>query len=302
MVSLEKKLTYQQRIKEIPKLAAFNDLLLGKVISIPDVLYLNETDKIYFGIINAIQSNNSKAFLNNYNKKSKSNPSKESPSPFVNDDFLIFCLIVGIIKFKCDKTWIESIISIRVRNSVTITFENILNENFYSKSNLPEIVVMHLQLNNRELLTNDILSHAFIGIFENTNLFESKNDFQILCAINTYEIIICLKEAADSVEMKLVNEFILKFSKRIRILSWLIQTLILTGLLYSLFTLISINPQFKKLFDKIGSVLKILGYIGLSQLINLLPIIKIKLTEILMRIFGYPKELLIRKRTQSEFL
>ncbi|NQT65494.1 MAG: hypothetical protein HQ554_04885 [FCB group bacterium] len=142
MVSIENKADYQLRINESPKLAAFNNLLLGKSF-VPSLQQnLNESDKIYFGLVSAIHSNNKVVFETHYNKKKRSNPSKDSPTPFVNDDFLIFCLILGVIKFEYDKNWIKNIISIRSRNPITITFENILNENYYSKSNLPEIVLV----------------------------------------------------------------------------------------------------------------------------------------------------------------
>ena len=111
MVSLEEKSTYQVRINESPKLTAFNNLLLGKPTIQPDIADLKESDELYYAIVTAIQTNDKTLFETYFNKKNKSNPSKESPSPFVNDDFLIFCLIVGIIKFGCDKSWIKNIIS-----------------------------------------------------------------------------------------------------------------------------------------------------------------------------------------------
>jgi len=291
MVSLKNKTDYSLRIKESPKLSAFNNLLLNKAIVLPKKQDLNDSDEIYFGLVNAIHTKEKSTFENYYNKKNKSHPSKESPSPFVNDDFLIFCLIVGISKYGLDKSWIKNIVSIRSRNAITITLENILNENYYSKSNLSEIVLMYFQINNPSLITNDFLNNAFKSINENTALFESKSDFQILCSIRAYDLIIELKEAPDGSEINLLKQFNSIFLKRINLFSWFIQTTFLVALLYSAIELISFTPATKEFFDKIGSVLKLFGLVGLSQLGNLVPFIKRISYKTLLRIFGYPKEL-----------
>jgi hypothetical protein len=146
MVSLENRVDYSLRINQSQKLSAFNNLLLGKTILPLSKQEMNQSDEIYFELVSAIHTKDKATFEKFYNKKNKSHPSKESPSPFVNDDFLIFSLIVGILKFGLDKAWIKEIISLRNRNAITITLENILNENYYSKSNLSEIVLMYFQL------------------------------------------------------------------------------------------------------------------------------------------------------------
>jgi hypothetical protein len=279
------------RINESHKLTAFNNLLLGKDIVSFQKEDLNESDEIYLGLVNGIHSNDQAAFENYYNKKNKSHPSKESPSPFVSDDFLIFCLIVGITKFRLNNSWIKTIVSIRSRNAITITLENILNENYYSKSNLYEIVLMYFQLNNPSLITNDFLNNTYKSIVENTTLFDSKSDFQILCAVRAYDLIIELKVSPEGSEINLLKEFNSSFLKRIKILSWFIQTVLLVALLYATIELISFKPTVKEFFDKIGSVLKIFGLFGISQLGNIFPIIKRKSYETLLRILGYPKAL-----------
>lgn len=292
MVSLENKATYLLRINEIPKLTAFNNLLLDRTISLTTKQDLNESDEIYFGILRAIQSNDKTAFDIHYNKKKKSNPSKDSPSPFVNDDFLIFCLIVGIVKFNCDRSWIKNIISIRSRNTITITLEDILNENYYNKSNLPEIVLMYFQLNNQTLITNDFLNTTFKSIYNNSNLFENKSDFQIICAIRAYALIIELKETPDGSEVNLLKEFNSKFLQRIKVLTWIIQTVVLILFLYVLVKLLYYVPSAKIFFDQYDPVFTVIGILGLSLLGNIIPALKRKSYEMLLRIFGYPNELI----------
>lgn len=300
MVSLEEKSTYQVRINESPKLTSFNNLLLGKSILQPEISDLKESDEIYYAILTAIQTNDKTLFETYFNKKNKSNPSKESPSPFVNDDFFIFCLIVGIIKFGCDKSWIINIISLRGRNAFTITLENIINENFYSTSNLPEIILMFFKLHNQALITNEFLTTTFKSISDNVTLFESKSDFHILCSLRSYDLIIELKESTDGSEVNLLKEFNLKFLARIKVVAWLVQTIILITLLYAAIEVISTKPEIKIFFDKIGSVVKISGLIGISQLGNIFPLIKKKLFEMMLRVFGYPKELIKKLNSKKD--
>ncbi len=292
MVSLENRMTYSLRINESPKLAAFKNLLSNTPILLSQGQAFSESEEIYFGIVNAIQRNDKSAFENYYNKKSKSNPSKESPSPFVNDDFLIFSLVVGVRKFGILRDWIKKIISIRPKNLITKTFESILNEDYYSTSNLPEIVLMFLQLTNQSLITNDFLNFTFKRINENTTLLESRSDFQILCAINAYDFIVLLKEAPGGSEISLLKTFNSKFTQRAKILSWILQVFLFIGLLYGLLKLPLYSPAAIDFIDKYRYVFTVLGALGVTFLGNQLGIIRRKSQELTMMMFGYPKGLI----------
>lgn len=289
MVSIEERFSYYSRIKESPKLTAFYNLLFGIPIVLP-IQFSNETEEIFYGVIQSIQQDKRKDFDLNYTKKSKSNPSKDSPTPFVNDDFLIFCLVLGVLKFEYDTKWIKSIIAIRNRNPITITLENILSENYFSKSNLPELVLMFLHLTNPNLISNDLLNSAYKNINENTNLFESKNDIQIICSIKSFDLIIYYKGAGDGNEIRLFNEFKVVFTKRIKILAWLVQTTLFVLILYGMVKFITINPQAKAFIDSIGSALKILALLGLSQIGNIVPFLRKFIYKVILKLFGYPKE------------
>lgn len=291
MVSLEEKVKYSSsRINESPKLKAFNDLLYDRIISCPKKDELNESDEIYFGIINSIHSKDKSAFDDYYNRKSRSNPKHDSLSPFVNDDFLIFSLIIGITKFGYDRTWIKNIVSLRSQNPVSITFNNILKEDFYSKSNLNEIVIIYAQLCNLALITDDLLNTGYKSIRNNTNLFKCRNDFEIICALRSYDYIIELKEAPECSKISLLQEFNFRFLKRARYLAWIIQTLILFLLLYLIIIVISFVPAVKKFLSDYDIILSVLG---ISIFGTVVPIksIKRKSYEIVLRIFGYPDAL-----------
>lgn len=299
MVPIEDNINYLYRISENAKLSAFNGLLIGEVISMPLSSDLNESDEIYFGIISAIQSNNKTAFENHFNKKNKSKPSKESPAPFVNDDFLIYSIIVGVSKFRLDKSWIKYIVSLRSKNPITITLENLLAENYYSNSNLPEIVFMFLQNTNSSLITNDFINSTFKRINENKILFDSKSDFQILCAIHAYNSIILLKEAPEGSEVQLLKSFDSRFVKRMKVFSWVLQIGLLFGSFYVLLKLPVYSPEIIKRIEDYGYIFNLLGAIGFTFIGNQLSIIRRKSHELTMLLFGYPKGLIKNKNNAN---
>lgn len=291
MVSIEDRISYMERVNESPKLKAFHNFLLGKQFRSVSNNY-SDSDEQFFKILSSIQSNDKTAFSEIYDKKSKSNPSKDSPAPFVNDDYLIFCLIVAITKFSIDKTWIKYIISIRNRTTTTITLENILNENYSSTSNQVEVVLMFLHLCKQSSINNNLLNLAYKSIIENTTIIESRNDFHILCAFSAYDFIIYQKEATEGNEITSLKNFNQHFKSRIKYLSWTLQALIFFGIIYGLLRLPNYTPEVVSLIEKYNFVFTLLGVSGFTFLGNQIPFIKNKSQELLMRLFGYPKELL----------
>lgn len=300
MVPLENKSNYLSKISDSPKLSAFNYLLMSKDIVHQQGYELSEADEIYYGIISALQSNNKAAFEKYYSKKSKSNPSKESPAPFVNDDFLIFSIILGVSKFNIDKVWIKNIASIRSKNAITTTLDNLLAQNYYSTSNLPEVVLMFLQHFDQSLITNDFLNSTFKRINENNTLFDNKSDFQVLCAIHAYDFIILLKQAPEGSEIQQLKSFNSRFIKRTRVLSWILQAGLMFMLFYGLLKLPFYSPESIEIINKYGYIFTILGALGITFLENQLNFISRKSHEITMKLLGYPKGLIKNLKSKTE--
>jgi hypothetical protein len=291
MVPLEQRMPYLKRIGEGTKLCAFYSLLKNVLVSLPVNEDMSEVDEQFVRIVHSLQTNDASQFKQIYGVKSKSKPNKESPLPFVNDDFLLFCLIVGIAKFDADKDWVKNVISIRGRNPVTVTFENILNDNYYSRSNIPEVILIYLNLTNKPLPANEFLNDTYRNISGNPTLFENKSDFQILCAIMAHDLIINLKEVPKDGEVYLLRQFRERFTKRIKFVSWVLQIGVFIGLLYVLFSLPLYTPEVVALIDKYSYVFTILGALGLSLLGNQIPFVRTKSQELVMRSLGYPKGL-----------
>jgi len=289
MVPIEETINYLSRINNSPKLTTFNNLLGGREIHTSEDQDSNELNQVYYGVIKAIRENNKQDFVTFYSIKSKSKPSKDSAVPFINDDFLIFILLVGVVKFGIDGAWISDIISIRNKNTITITFENIIKENYYSKSILPEIVYMYLHFTKPMLITNDFINFTYKSINDNTQLFEGRSDFQILCAINSYNLIVISKEVPDKSQLLMLQDFTGRFLKRVKFLSWLIQAALFWGVIYLLLTLPKYSPETIKFIEKYNYAFTIFGALGLSFLGNVVPIFKKMSQIILLRLLGASK-------------
>ncbi|MDR2065422.1 MAG: hypothetical protein LBP85_06925 [Prevotellaceae bacterium] len=290
MVSLEEQLTYSQMIETIPKLSALKNLLCGQSIVFPVDARISNTDKIYYEIITAIQANNKNKFVEFFNKKNKGNPNKDTP--FVHDDYLIFSLIIGIIKFDCNKEWIKSVIAVRTKNGITITFENILNRNFNHSDNNKSVVFMYFHLIDPTQITAEFANETFKSINSNSKLFQNKNDFLIICTLISYNQIIELKNLPESDKIALLKSFETRFTKRLKVLAWTIQTLVLVLFLYVILKLISIRPEIELFLNQIGTIFTILGLIGISQFGNISKWLKNLFYRMLLLLFGYPKKLL----------
>lgn len=300
MVSVENRITYIDKISESPKLIAFHYFLLGRDVNPLLNTGLNDSDEQFFKILISIQVSNKPDFEEIYSNKSKSNPSRNSPSPFVNDDYQIFCLIVAIMKFDIDRSWIKRIVSIRSRNAMTVTFENILNENFLSTNNQMEIILIFLSLDYSSKITNDLLNTTFKAIKENTALINSRNDFQILCALRAYDLIIELKEAPDGSEIQLLKSFNTQFIKRTKILSYVFQLCTFLAFFYFILKLPVYSPEIIHLINDYGYIFNILGALGFSFLGNQLTFIKQKAQQLTMRSLGYPREMYEKLKKKVE--
>jgi hypothetical protein len=151
---------------------------------------------------------------------------------------------------------------------------------------------MFLQHINQSLITNEILNSTFQRINENTVLLDSKSDFQILCAIHAYNSIILLKEAPEGSEIQLLKSFDLRFVKRMKVLSWVLQLTILFGLIYGLLKLPIYSPETVAIINDYSFAFTILGALGFTFFGNQLGFIRRKTHELTMRLFGYPKGLI----------
>lgn len=287
MVSLEDRSTYLFYVEDRPKLKAFYDLIYGTPVVCPSYDEQNETDKIYYDAISAVQAGNQNKFDKVYSLISKRKPTHDSPSPFVHDDFLILVLILGVLLFQLDKEWIQNVINIRNRNAISITLDNLLNKNYKSKSNVPEVVVAFLSVFDLSCIDSELLDEGYDSIKANSELFESQDDISILSAIRAFDLIVELKIAPNGGEIRFLKKFEHSFRNRVGFISVILYNLVLLAIIYGLVQLIPLLPKTTK--DQLNVFNLVIGIVGVGGLIggNLVKKIRLKFKELVYLILGY---------------
>lgn len=257
MVPLESRSKYLMELGQNPKLLAFYNMLYGKSIVIPPS-QLSETDEIYYSMLEAIVTDNKNLFKIHFQKISKRTPSKDSVSPFVHDDLLIFTLLVGVIKFALEKAWLRNVFSVRSTSTITSTFDALLNNNYQSRSNLCEIVIPFLELLNDHSLTTEYLNEAYLTISNSQNIFDSRHDFQTMLSLKAYDSIVLSRDSEGS-ELSRLKTFERRYTARIKILTLIVYNVLLITGLYFIVKLLGSYPAIKDYTDTIGLVVGILG-------------------------------------------
>ena len=285
MVSLEDRSNYLSHVETKPKLAAFYNLLYLGDLSIPtnDV---SETDSVYYESIASLLNQDKKRFLKAYRTISKRQVSSHTISPFVHDDFLIFSLLLGIKIFKIETQWIKSIVAIRNRNSITITLENILNDNYASTSNNHEIIISFLSIYDPSKFNNDLLKSSYKVITRNSALLENQNDILILCSLRTFDLIVEMSNPTSGGEIEFLQRFEVRFLKRLKILAVLLYNLILLAILYFLTKLVGGLPEETR--GQLNQYNLIIGIVGAGLIgSNFIHTIRKKFTKLICLLFGY---------------
>src|SRR5690606_17785441 len=194
MVFIEEKHSYLSSLADQPKQKALYALVSEETLVQPTEV--SETDAIYYSSIQAIKKNAKADFNIQYAKISKRKVSENSTAPFVHDDFLIFTLVIGVLKFECDKEWLLGVIRNRAKGKTTTTFENLLTGNYQSKANNQSMVLAFLYLLDKSKITNDQLNEAYNAMSDANQSF--KSDFSRIIHYRSFDIIILFKLPRDT--------------------------------------------------------------------------------------------------------
>lgn len=284
MVFIEEKHSYLSSIADQPKQKALFALVSDEsFVGQPNEV--SETDAIYYSSIQAIKQNAKASFNTQYAKISKRKVSENSAAPFVHDDFLIFTLVIGVLKFGCDKDWLLGVIRNRAKGKTTTTFENLLTGNYQSKANNQSIVLAFLFLLDKSRITNDQLNEAYGAMSDTKESFN--NDFIRIVYYRAFDIIIQFKPPRDTDEISRLLEFESRFKKRINVFAYLSYNTLLLLFLIGAYKLLHSLPEDIK--SKINEVGIIIGIGGVGLFGNIIPKWKAKFQELILSIFGYKK-------------
>ncbi len=213
-------------------------------------------------VINAITKDTKTEFENFYLEFSERKPSEESP--WLHDNFFIFALIVGIVKYSIKKEWIEKVFELREsRNKETTqinnTFKNLINNNFYSKDNLFEIVFVFQELINIAISPLDEINDLYNKLSSDFSLLNIRDDFLKIIRLRAVDLIVLQKELPNTVEITSLKNFKHIFLKRIDILSKAIYTFFVIGLIVGIYIYQSKNKTNQDLINTINTISGLLG-------------------------------------------
>lgn len=283
MVFIEEKHSYLSSLADQPKQKALFALVSNETFVAPQS-EVSETDTIYYSSIQAIKKNSKVDFNTQYAKISKRKISENSTAPFIHDDFLIFTLVIGVLKFECDIDWLLGVIRNRAKGKTTTTFENLLIGNYQSKVNIQSIVLAFLFLLDRSKISNEQLNEAYNGMCDTNQSFN--NDFIRIVHYRAFDIIIQFKLPRDTDEVSRLLEFEACFKKRINVFSIVAYNLFIIGVLFGAYKVLQLLPEDKKLIvNDLNLIIGLGAIIGLSG--NFIPKLKTKFQEMILRAFGY---------------
>lgn len=288
MVPLEHRLEFLQGVDKNFKLATFYNFLKRKSVpAVFDEEVSSEINMAFLGIINSISNNDKEEFNKHYSPYSRRRLQKSSQAPFVNDDFFIFCVVIGVIIFDIDQDWIKKVLSVRPRTETTITFENILVENYQSLDNNFALVACALDRLSKIHLHAEVLIKAYNEISSNVNLFSKSHPFHIICSLYAYDRTIELRDGAAERKLQLLQHFEDIFLKRVSLLNIIIYNVLLIGLTFAFYKVLSKSEAWK---EKAELIALVFGMVGIS-FANTLDKAKKGLKTLILTFLGYPKVL-----------
>lgn len=287
MVSLINKLSYLKELEDKPKIKSFIELLNDKV----DVVVTestNDTDKLYFEMIRAISNNSKKEFSVAYNDFTRRMPSVESP--WLNNDFLLFVIILGVGKFSLGNQWINNALCLRKSNnqefqSINQTLINLLSGNLNSTDNNNEIIIVYQHILNLPQLSKELLDKAYLKLSSQVDLFDKHNDFMAVISLRAFDVIITTKETPDATEVTNLKSFRQIFIKRINLISDVIYGVILTVIVIVIFKYYKESIDFKGFINDLGAIFSILGI----AVVAAIKYIRMGVKLMLLHLFGYKK-------------
>ncbi|MGY8914372.1 MAG: hypothetical protein ACKVJF_04715 [Flavobacteriales bacterium] len=283
MVFIEEKHIFLRSLSDLPKQKALIALVSSETFNFSQS-NISETDAIYFSSIQSIKENSKANFKIQYDKISKRKVSENSVAPFIHDDFLIFTLVTGVLKFELEKAWLLDVVSKRAKNTTTTTFENLLTGNYQSKANIPSLILTFLFLSDKPKITNELLVEAYNSMSDITQSF--KNDFIRIIHYRAFDLIIQFKLPRDVDRISQLLEFETIFKKRIKYFSIIVYNVFLILILYSAYRVLQYLPEDKKLvLNDLNLIIGLGALIGFSG--NFIPKLKTKIKQLMLRIFGY---------------
>lgn len=257
MVPVEEKCAISKIIESNTKSSAFSKFLNNEAIE--DNIE-NISPKEYVKILKAISANNSNDFNKHFEEYTKRSLDKESP--FIYDNYLIFALIVGALRFNIKNDWLQKLLALREQNlneperSITVSFKNLINSNILTQDGFQSIILSGLVLINKASINATLIKNV---IMSNSNLIRvaTKDAFLGSILLFSERHIAILASSEENVQLK---EFEERFLKRVSILQNAIYSLVVGVLILLWFLIVKNEPQVEKYANTLNAFLGLFGF------------------------------------------
>lgn len=292
MVSLIDRHDYLGEIKANPKLKAFLDLMTGQHVVRPEG-ELREVDETYYALQEAYSQDSKTDFDAAYSKISKRKITADSLTPFIHDDALIFTLLLGITRYNISRNWINEVLDARTPSDLTATFKSISKQDYFNKSNLPQIILPFVKLLGGQPPSENYVNDVYRLLTSQNEVLEEKSDFLKILSINAFDAII-LSKSTEGGEFDKLKKFERTFLIRVSWIAGILYYGILAAAIWGLHKLLNQVPW---LNEWTTFITMIFGVCGIT--VPFITKLRDKIQSSFEKLLGYNREKKTKKIVHS---
>ena len=195
--------------------------------------------------------------------------------------------------FSIDVDWVLKVLDVRRNTPTTITFKNILLENYDSKDNQQGVIITYLFIVNSSLINGKMLDEFYHSISQYVTLFEKKSDFEILTSLKAYDVLLLHKEIPPEGEFHELQIFEQKFLRIAKVIAFVINNIIFCSILLLIYKISLSNAQIRNFISELGTISSFLG-LGIIVGLNLTKRVNKLSFDVVLITLGYPKKRLTK--------
>lgn len=241
MVFIELKSSYIEAFKSSPEMINVIDFILNQTNAATSNHGQKSIDRPVNSLIHAILDRNNILFcqIEEYYKRRK----PDSSSPWINNNYLIFLLLIGQSIFETDNSWLKAVIGIRKKNDeetgiILDFFNSILSRSAASATGtISPLHLVYIFHTDPIKITNSMVNESLIALNKVQDFPHFHNEFLNILYLGAFQIALLSKDIVNYNLKDKVEKLKLKCNKGISTISNVILffLLIVTLLIIFLF-------------------------------------------------------------------
>lgn len=282
MVPIVDRASYTSQIRENIKVDRFFGLLFNIDSEVKEQTEFNQ-------LIDSIKTDHKGKFQVIYETLIEREPSQEAP--FVNDNYLLFLLILGCQKYGFQSKWITKVLDTRNPTTeeaklISTTYKNLINRNYTSKVNDFGIIISFEVLSNKKNISWEEKKLFYQSITNRKFPFYS-DDLLNLLALKAYDSVVLQGDKSRESKYNSLLNFESKFISRVNFYSHLLQWVIIVFLIGIFIYSYSTKSWFKNLVDTNIKFAALFGIGGVLVTFFLRGKLRDIIKRLLHHLFGY---------------